>query len=95
MTKLSIQRPRDLLAQAYASLTQNLADAGMTLKGPKTPQQQRSIVFVLGGPGSGKGTQAQTPTSPRGQRALRVLHCANPSSMRRDRGQRLADNTAP
>ena len=36
---------------------QNLADAGMTLKGSKTPKQQRTIVFVLGGPGSGKGTQ--------------------------------------
>ncbi len=29
----------------------------MTLKGSKTPKQQRTIVFVLGGPGSGKGTQ--------------------------------------
>ena len=36
----------------------------MTLKGSKTPKQQRTIVFVLGGPGSGKGTQARSPTGP-------------------------------
>ena len=44
---------------------QNLADAGMTLKGSKTktPKQQRTIVFVLGGPGSGKGTQVMSTGS--------------------------------
>ena len=45
----------------------------MTLKGSVTPTQQRSIVFVLGGPGSGKGTQVQSQTPPRIHRA--VLTC--------------------
>mmetsp|Transcript_5096 Transcript_5096/g.14628 ORF Transcript_5096/g.14628 Transcript_5096/m.14628 type:complete len:288 (+) Transcript_5096:135-998(+) len=40
------------------STVPDLSSAGISLKGSKTPgTKQRSIVFVLGGPGSGKGTQ--------------------------------------
>lgn len=36
----------------------DLSSAGISLRGSSTPStKQRSIVFVLGGPGSGKGTQ--------------------------------------
>jgi len=47
------------LSMACVAGEQNLADAGISLKGSKTPKQQRTIVFVLGGPGSGKGTQVK------------------------------------
>lgn len=37
---------------------QDLSTGGISLRGSSTPaKKQRSIVFVLGGPGSGKGTQ--------------------------------------
>lgn len=37
---------------------QDLSTGGISLRGSTTPAtKQRSIVFVLGGPGSGKGTQ--------------------------------------
>lgn len=35
----------------------DLAGAGISLVGSTTPKAERTIVFVLGGPGSGKGTQ--------------------------------------
>ena len=44
----------------HAFSVQDLTAGGISLRGSSTPaQKQRSIVFVLGGPGSGKGTQVR------------------------------------
>ena len=43
--------------RAILDCLQDMSTAGISLKGSVTPKKERSIVFVLGGPGSGKGTQ--------------------------------------
>lgn len=46
------------VTEAPAATAPDLSSAGIPLRGSQTPvTRHRSIVFVLGGPGSGKGTQ--------------------------------------
>lgn len=58
---MALHNAKETTNEIHISRLQDLSTGGISLRGSTTPSTtQRSIVFVLGGPGSGKGTQVST-----------------------------------